>query len=59
MAVVIIGGLAAKRCSSCWATRMLEDFNDDPSKSDGMRSTCKICDARRWHAYSDRLRGLK
>lgn len=56
MAVVMIGHLAAKRCSTCWVTRMLEDFHDDCSKADGMRSSCKMCCARRDHAYRDKIR---
>lgn len=42
--VHIIGGLAVKRCSSCWVTRPLREFHDDPSKSTGMRSRCRTCE---------------
>lgn len=44
--VHILGGVAVKRCSSCWATKPLSAFGDDCSKKDGMRSNCKECERR-------------
>lgn len=41
--VHVLGNLAVKRCSSCWVTRPLSMFHDDPGKRDGMRSNCQIC----------------
>lgn len=42
----ILGGLAVKRCSSCWTTRPLAEFSDDCTKRDGIRSNCKHCERR-------------
>lgn len=43
---MIIGGLAVKRCSTCFTTKILSDFSDDSTKKDGMRSNCKDCERR-------------
>lgn len=42
----VLGGLAVKRCSQCWVTRPLSQFSDDASKANGIRSNCRICEAR-------------
>ena len=41
--VHILGGLAVKRCSSCWVTKPLFNFHDDSSKRDGLQSRCTKC----------------
>lgn len=43
---MIIGGLAVKRCSTCWVTKALNAFSDDSTKKDGIRSNCKDCERR-------------
>lgn len=42
--VHILGGMAVKRCSSCWVTRPLAEFYDDCTKREGIRSNCRYCE---------------
>lgn len=42
--VHILGGMAVKRCSSCWVTRPLAEFYDDCTKREGIRSNCRHCE---------------
>lgn len=39
-----------KHCHRCSQDRPVEDFARDASKSDGLRSRCRACDARRLKA---------
>lgn len=42
----ILGRIAVKRCSSCWVTKPLSEFSDDCTKTCGMRSDCRKCEAK-------------
>lgn len=52
---LIIGGIAVKRCSTCYVTRPLSCFSDDSSKSDGMRANCKDCERRYRNERANRI----
>lgn len=52
---MILGGLAVKRCSTCYTTKALYDFCDDSTKKDGMRSNCKACERRYRNERANRI----
>ncbi len=45
--MISIGGILAKRCSSCEVTKELERFYAGRKYRDGIRSTCAECDSKR------------
>lgn len=42
-----------KICSTCKITKILEDFNKDKYKPDGLTSSCKNCVSERWKRYKE------
>lgn len=41
--MVMIGGVAAKKCLKCGTARELERFWSNPSAKSGCRETCDVC----------------
>ncbi|ASD51912.1 hypothetical protein JT318_gp27 [Pseudomonas phage PspYZU01] len=53
---IFIGPYKAKRCPTCWVTRLVTEFRKDEEGEDGLSRSCSLCDFK---AGLDRPRALQ
>ncbi|WPK42406.1 hypothetical protein [Pseudomonas phage Ppu-503] len=53
---IFIGPYKAKRCPSCWVTRLVTEFEEDEGREDGLSRSCSLCNIK---AGLDSPRGLQ